>query len=160
MNFPCRFSLTLATALIVSLAGCASSRVQPGDWSTVVGSTWTLGKLDGKSLPVVEQPPSLELSGDGRAAGFAGVNRYFGRYESTPGGELSFGALGSTRMYRDQPPGLMEQETRYLQTLGEVDGYRLRGQQLLLMSGGKTRLIFDPDTSPATAPSPDGNTTE
>ncbi|MEM1027965.1 MAG: META domain-containing protein [Planctomycetota bacterium] len=138
-------------ACLFVLTGCLSPQAREGDWEQVVKQAWELTHLDGRR-PITAggetvEPLTLDLSDDGRAAGFAGVNRFFGTYESTPQGELRFAALGSTRMFRAEPPGLMDQEQTYLATLGEIDSYRLQGGKLVLISEGKKRLRFVPAVS-------------
>lgn len=132
----------------LGLTGCISPQARDGDWERVVNTPWTLTQIDGKaplnSADDSPQPLTLELSDDGRAAGFAGVNRFFGSYESTPAGELRFAALGATRMFRDDPPGLMDQEQQLLATLGEIDSFRIQNGKLVLLSAGKKSLVFLP----------------
>jgi len=146
-----RSAFTLGLLLLVStsgLTGCVSPQARDGDWERVVGTTWVLSKID-KRVPLADDanasaPLTLEFSDDGRAVGFAGVNRFFGRYESSPEGNLRFGALGSTRMYRDDPPGLMEQERHLFSILREIDAFRIDRGQLLLFTGNQKRLTYAP----------------
>lgn len=148
MNRLLHFKIIALCVAGLSLAGCLSPQARDGDWERVVNTPWTLTQIDGKApLNSADDPPqplTLELSDDGRAAGFAGVNRFFGSYESTPTGELRFAALGATRMFRDDPPGLMDQEQQLLATLGEIDSFRIQNGKLVLLSAGKKRLVFLP----------------
>lgn len=154
MSLPFARSAALLLFTILGAWGCASSSVEPGDWNTVVDTAWTLHKMDGRAPLTTRdrhagvEPPTLDLTDDGRVIGFAGVNRFFGTYEATPDGTIRFAAIGSTRMFRDHPPGLMQQENQYFQTLDEIDGYRLRDEQLVLTSGRKARLVYDPPPLP------------
>ncbi|MEL7088776.1 MAG: META domain-containing protein [Planctomycetota bacterium] len=122
--------------------GCATG---PGDWTDAAEREWTLTRIDGKP-PLAERMPTLTLAADGRVAGVAGANRFFGTYAQPQPGRITFAALGSTRMFRDDPPGLMQQEQNYLATLGEIDAYRVTPKRLELRSGKKTRLVFEPAT--------------
>lgn len=123
--------------------GCAAS---PGEWTDAAEREWTLTQLDGKR-PLPERTPTLTLAGDGRVAGRSGGNRFFGTYEQPSPGVIQFAALGSTRMRIDNPPGLMAQEQRYLETLGEINAYRVTPERLQLLRDGKTRMVFEPTAS-------------
>ncbi|MEM9417840.1 MAG: META domain-containing protein [Planctomycetota bacterium] len=155
MNLTTTLCVAASCIACLCLAGCVSPQVKDGDWDIVASSTWNLTRLDGKA-PITSpegklQPLSLEFSNDGRAAGFAGVNRYFGSYEATPQGALRFGALGATRMYSDNPPGLMNQEQAFFDALGAIDSYGLQDDHLVLMSEGKKLLLFEPSPEQPTA---------
>lgn len=60
---------------------------------------------------------TITLGEDGRAYGNAGCNHWFASYRLA-GEMLSFGAAGSTRKLC--APALMEQEARFLDSLGKV----------------------------------------
>lgn len=60
---------------------------------------------------------TITLGEDGRAYGNAGCNHWFASYRLA-GETLSFGAAGSTRKLC--APALMEQEARFLDSLGKV----------------------------------------
>ncbi|WP_341303314.1 META domain-containing protein [Pseudomonas sp. TMP25] len=60
---------------------------------------------------------TITLGDDGRAYGNAGCNHWFAGY-TLNGNMLSFSAAGSTR--KMCAPALMEQEARFLDSLGEV----------------------------------------
>jgi heat shock protein HslJ len=85
----------------VAATGCAGYGVDDaGGAADVVGATWELVELDGAAVaPVGERGrPTLRLDADGRAAGFAGCNQYFGAY-TLAGDSLRFGDLGMTRIW-------------------------------------------------------------
>lgn len=156
ISFCLRLLIVVCAGLVI--VGCASPQAKPGDWERVVQGRWALTHLDGRT-PLAHdtqptEPLTLELSNDGRVAGFAGANRFFGSYESTPTGDLRFAALGSTRMFRDDPPGLMAQEQRYFELLGEIDAYRLQDDKLFLLSDGKKRLVYRPAAEADAEPGP------
>lgn len=96
--------------------------------------------------PLVPPAPTLELSGDGRAVGSTGVNRWFAPYRADAAGDgsLTFGSAGVTRMAAASAD-LATQEIRYLDALSRTDGYRLRGQRLKLRSDRRTVLVFETD---------------
>jgi heat shock protein HslJ len=137
---------------LMTLGGCELGPTGPGrDWSDAIGTPWKLTQLDGRT-PLAERVPTITLAADGRVAGSSGANRFFGTYETDPSGAIRFGALGSTRMYLDDPPGLMRQEGRLLEVLSEVDGYRLDQDRLRMFSGSDRRLVWTRPTSASESP--------
>lgn len=72
-----------------------------------------------------------------RVAGMAGCNRYFGEFTES-GDSLTLGKMGSTRMMCDK----METETKYLNALNEVDGYKVDGMYMYFMSKGNVVLTY------------------
>lgn len=103
-------------------------------------NAWRLTGIAGFSLPAGARLPTLEFDPEtARVSGFAGVNRYNGAYE-LGADSLGFGALASTRMAG--PPELMALEQVFLEALGRVDGWRLRGDSLELQAGEATLLAF------------------
>jgi heat shock protein HslJ len=128
-------SLAAAAVIVVTLVSCASSpdpRPASPDSGTPIllpgidRTEWICVELigtDGKSIAVTDQPPSLFISAEGRASGFAGVNRYFAEatvgnainYDNVP---LRFGPVGATRMAG--PPERMALEGAFTSMLGGV----------------------------------------
>ena len=128
-------SLAAAAVIVVTLASCASSPdprpAAPGSGTPTLlpgidRTEWTCVELigiDGKPVAVTDQPPSLFISAEGRASGFAGVNRYFAEatignainYANVP---LRFGPVGATRMAG--PPERMALEDAFTSMLGGV----------------------------------------
>lgn len=141
--------ILLACLAVLSLA-CSAPRgpadpvpPQATDWQRVVGSEWRLVTLDG--LPAIDGVDvTLAFDGEGRLSGSTGANRYFAGVEHDDEGGFAASAAGSTRMFRDDPPGLMQQEARYLEALGRVRGYRLVDGRLELLADGLPLLSFEP----------------
>lgn len=101
----------LAGLLGASLLGCAGAPVQL-ETERTYQVEW-IGER-----PLIDRSHlTLTLGADGRAYGNAGCNHWFAGY-SLDGDRLSFGAAGSTRMMC--APALMEQEARFLDSLGKV----------------------------------------
>lgn len=74
--------------------------------------------------------PTLSFGADGRASGDGSCNHFGGTYEAKDG-KLTFGALSSTMMACLEP-GVMEQETAYLNALTRVVRYHISGNRLTL----------------------------
>lgn len=128
-----RLVLLLAPLLAV-LAACLGPAGGSGGGS-VVGS-WELEHL-GDARVIDGTHVTMTLDAEGGVSGSAGVNRYFGRYERGEGDAISFSGMGSTRMFRNEPEGVMQQETDYLAALGEVDGATVEDGRLRLLRGGR-----------------------
>jgi heat shock protein HslJ len=150
----------LAVLLLLALPACTSSAVRSSPAEALGARIWRLASIEG-SEPIQGTEITLELDGE-RAAGHAGVNRYSGglvlRGEAPEGGAAEPTPFAATRMYRADPPGVMEQETRYLELLGRVDAWRLERElvmmpgarrssvrereELVLLAGGRPVLVF------------------
>lgn len=113
----------------------------PSRWVDVTAQ-WRLLELQGTAvLPGTEV--TLRLTADGELSGSGGVNNYFGSYERQDDHGLSFGPIGATRMFLDDPPGRMAQEDRYFGALSMVDGYRSSEGVLELLDGAQVILRYE-----------------
>ncbi len=127
------FSLGVSIALI-TLVACSTSKQDGGDLSSQV---WTLSELNGKSL-VPGTGISALFTSDGKISGSAGCNQYFGTY-SVSGNSITFPSpMGSTMKMCAQ--AVMDQETAYLNALGEAKTYSIKADQLTLFGADKSNL--------------------
>jgi len=87
---------------------------------------------------------SITLADDGRAYGNAGCNHWFSNYR-LDGEKLSIGTPGSTR--KMCAPALMEQETRFLESLSQVQRWDFSptGQLQLWPAEGKPLRLWSED---------------
>lgn len=155
---PSSVAIILAAAGV--LAGCSSPEsARGGDSGTtesqaphaqatalppIVGTTWRCVELvdaRGDAVNLADEPPTLMIGADGRASGFAGVNRYFG--EATLGNArsgaptpLRIAGVGATRMAG--PPERMTLERAYLGMLESIDRARLERD-----ASGRSVLVLD-----------------
>ena len=98
---------------------------------TPAGRTWTLVTLHGQPVTGGVGRKSFQLrleTGGHRLSGFTGCNRLNGRY-ALQGDGLTLTELSTSRM---SCPGGAEKESAYLQMLGDVTGWKLSGDRLLL----------------------------
>ncbi len=73
----------------------------------------------------------IQFQGEGKVSGHGGCNRFFGGYETGAEGQLSFSALGATRM---ACPGLiMQQEAAFMGLLENTRAMKPDGTRLLLL---------------------------
>ena len=156
-------SLAVAAVIVVTLASCASSPdprpAAPGSGTPILlpgidRTDWTCVELigiDGKPVAVTDQPPSLFISAEGRASGFAGVNRYFaeakiGNAINNANVPLRFGPVGTTRMAGS--PDRMTLEETFTSMLGGVQSAAIasgpRGAVLKLRNERGDCARFEP----------------
>ena len=154
-------SAALAAVLASTLAACGTTG--GGTASGGPGAAMALPRIDavewrcteligpgGAKVDVTDRPPSLRIGADGRASGFAGVNRYFA--EAKPGNAraqpepLRFGPVGATRMAG--PPERMELERAFTAMLEGVRSFSVgagpRGPVLTLHGERGPCARFEP----------------
>ena len=123
--------------LLALLAACGS--MTPGErWDEVQGAEWILWKIDGK--PALAGAEISLTFATGRLYGQA-VNRYGANY-SREEEALKIEPVGATKKHRDEPPGAMAQEARYLEVLAQADAWEYGSGWLELSQGGRTTLAF------------------
>ncbi len=115
--------------------------------AALAGTSWTLSSLagdDGTLTPVLDGTTvTATFSVDGNVGGSAGCNHYGAGYH-LDGAGLTIEPAIRTEMYCSEPPGVMDQEDRYLAHLTEVASYRMEDGLLTLMdSDGADILVFE-----------------
>jgi heat shock protein HslJ len=131
------------SALLVILAAtaCAPAPGAGQARETVVDREWRLAALGDRSDPqgAGGRPPTLTLdSKAGRAAGFAGCNRFSAAYQ-LEGDALAFGPILSTKMACERG---MELEAAYLEALAAVASYTAADGELTLRAADGALLRF------------------
>lgn len=134
--------LTLFLGLLVACAGVEKTVVGNGAL-TVEGPRWTPVELQGERIEIPEgaERPFLQLR-DGQASGYAGCNRFFGRYTLSDD-SLRFEGIAATRMYC---PERMTVEDAFMSVLDQVDGYELKKGGLKLFKAGQVLGSFEVDS--------------
>jgi heat shock protein HslJ len=126
-----------ASILCVSVLGQAACQVKsvhvgsPSVAVSVVGTEWRLVELEGRPV-TASAAPSLLLTEDTKASGFAGCNRYTGTYDLADE-RLTFGRLATTRMFCAET---MDVEEQFLTALDKTRGFRQTDADLVLISEG------------------------
>ena len=109
----------------------------------ITGIEWHLQKMiaDNKSVPLIgDTNNTFSCDEDGKVAGVATINRYFGNFTLKEDGDLIWNkAFGMTRMAG--PPELMEQEAKFMQALPRTSRIYLKGSQLVLASEDKSTWL-------------------
>ena len=125
---------TVVIALGVALlAGCSTANTQ-----ALIGHEWRCTRIGSRTL-TEDRTPTLLMTDDGKASGFAGVNRWFGTY-SVDGSTLKFGMMGMTRMAG--PPERMQLEQAYADALAAVTRWSVSSGRLQLSEDNALVLEF------------------
>ena len=105
---------------------------------------WKLVELDGTQVIQAAQQrreARITLAAEGsRLSAFGGCNQLGGGYVQE-GNTLRFTQMAGTMMACEPP--LMELEDRFLKMLGATTGYRIEGQQLILLGGDQALARFE-----------------
>ena len=126
--------LPLAAAIALS-AGCAST-APASSTASLTNTYWKLTELDGARVamtPGQEREVRITLDDNGKITGFTGCNRVMGGY-TVAADVLRFAQLAGTRMMC--PPPAMQLESAVLANLNSVTGFRIVGEQLILLKDG------------------------
>ena len=147
-----------AVFVVLLLAGCASggassASVSPSESSgplpaeLLPGDEWVL--FSSAAVPGAPQFGVTMQFDEGKVAGKAPVNRYFGT-AAVGEGSLTFGPLATTQMAG--PPEAMTAETGYMKALAGVTQWQVAGEVLSLSDAQGTLLQFGaPDSTGAFA---------
>jgi heat shock protein HslJ len=102
---------------------------------------WQLTQLDGQSPPTEMRAGgvTLEIQADGKFAGQAPVNRYFGQIK-IEGSAVTAGPVGATMMAG--PPELMKAEQDYFKTLNAIKTISVKDGTLVIEGPEGSRLQF------------------
>jgi heat shock protein HslJ len=129
-------ALIFITLIFVFLfTACSPSKNTSG--GSLEGN-WTLTAINGKA-PLDGSTINLSLN-KGQAGGKSGCNSYGGSYKAS-GQKLTFSQLMMTEMACMDPAGIMDQESTYLQLLGQVTRYQMNDNQLELLDGNQQTLL-------------------
>lgn len=100
----------------------------------IEASGWQLIELMGKpvqdNVPGKKSPDMIFNRTQGRVAGFAGCNQYFGSYELKEYSRINIEKIGSTMMACPEAEMMLEQE--FMKVLELADNYEIRGNMLIL----------------------------
>jgi heat shock protein HslJ len=123
--------------LMLCLAAC------DGDFtmSDVTGK-WQLSTMNGQPAPADMRAGgvTLEIQEDGKFAGQAPVNRYFGQINAQDK-TFKTGPVGMTMMAG--PPELMDAERDFFAVINDVKSVDVKGGQLTLTGPDGKRLVFE-----------------
>lgn len=85
---------------------------------------------------------SVNFDKQGGVTGHAGCNQFFATYTHNPSNNsIRISQIGSTKMFCQQPEGVMLEEAQFLQALGRAKTYRRSGAGLTLFDAQGTHAV-------------------
>lgn len=113
--------------LVLTMIGCKNKEYQV---KLMQEKIWQLKnmKYEEKDVQVPEKLPELFFADSSACSGFAGCNRFFGKYEVDEQGNLSIQVSGTTMMTCPE----IEFEDLYLKVLPKVKRYTMKEKELIL----------------------------
>lgn len=124
--------------LLLGLLAACDGGITMGD----VSGKWQLTRLHGQPAPTAmrEGGVTLEIQPDGKFAGQAPVNRYFGQLK-IEGDAIITAPVGATMMAG--PPELMQAEQDFFRTLNAVRAITVKDGTLDIEGADGRRLVFE-----------------
>jgi heat shock protein HslJ len=108
-------------------------------------TTWKVVNYNNGNQAVVSLATCTEVTvsfdAGGRVTGHAGCNTYTGSFESG-NGTLRVGALASTPKRCSIPPGVMDQERKFLAALRNAATYKIEGNMLWIRDAGDAMQVI------------------
>lgn len=132
------FTLIMILLAAFVLSACGALGAQPG--ADLAGTSWILTAYGDKQP--IETKPTLRFDEE-RVFGSASCNDYGGSYQVS-GNSISFSELFNTEMFCMEPEGIMDQESLFLQMLGNVERFEMSENQLFLFTSDGVQLTFVP----------------
>jgi heat shock protein HslJ len=123
--------------ILILFAGCNALPTT----DSLNGTSWKFYAYR-KSRPIEGSTLTISFE-DGQIHGSAGCNSYGGSYE-VDGGKITISEIFSTLMACPEPEGLMEQETMFLQFLGNAQRFETVDGQLQIFWSDHEALTFVP----------------
>ena len=151
---------TASLSLLFWVAGCTATAPPPatstrtaeaagaessGAPNSPVGESWrVVSYFDGERAmahPILGAEIDAVFGADGRVAGSAGCNNYSAAYRIEASG-IAIGPVAATRRFCAEPPGVMEQETRYLEALQSATTLRRDAESMQLRTAQDSLAVY------------------
>jgi heat shock protein HslJ/uncharacterized protein YraI len=111
----------------------------PPATNPLAGTRWNVVNYNNGNAIVTLLPDSsasMDFGKDGQVTGSAGCNNYFASFQVGGNNSLTIGKPGATARFCPEPPGVMEQETRFLSALQSAASFRINGNLLEIKNAG------------------------
>ena len=139
------FEISGDTLTIRDASGATQVLAKANTPAGLSGTSWGVTMVNNGKEAVVGliaySKVTLDFSAQGQVSGNSGCNTYSGGYE-TSGDQLKVGPLASTRMFCDQPAGVMDQEQQYLAALQNAATYEISGSTLTIRDAGGAMQVL------------------
>jgi heat shock protein HslJ len=138
-----KYILILAIiAVVIATTACSS----PQGTSGLENKKWKLESYGQEASPQ-EVLYGTEITvtfegGKDQVHGSSGVNTYSGSYRIN-GNRLSIQELTWTEMYRNDPPGVMEQEAEYLKLFEAAESFVIQDNKLKITAGEQVLIYYE-----------------
>lgn len=134
----------LAMIAGLNLVSCSTISSAQASTNALNQTSWSLTSLNNQSV-IQDSRVTLSFENN-KIAGTDGCNRYFSAY-TLNADKISINKnIAGTRMACPEP--IMQQASTYISALTEATGYKIDGQQLLLIdASGKTLASFTKQSS-------------
>ena len=111
-----------------------------GSWDL----TWYKNQNNALATVIEGSQITLEVNEDGSLSGSAGCNNYNSTYTQEQD-QISLGPIATTKMFCEEPEGIMEQEADFLAALADASAFVISDEELLFLDAqGDRLLIFSP----------------
>jgi heat shock protein HslJ len=124
--------------ITINVAAPAPPPPPPPAANPLAGTRWNVVNYNNGNAIVSLLPDSsinMSFGADGQVTGSAGCNSFFASYKVS-GDNISVGHPGATSRFCPEPPGVMEQEARFLAALQSVMTFRINGNLLEMTNPG------------------------
>ena len=111
------------------------------DWSWIAGTTWVASTIEGQE-PLENTSLWIRFEEHTWLVGSAGCNSISASYDRKGIDGLKITKIAATRMHCAQPDGTMQQESRFLHLLANIDAYHAEPDTLKLSTNAITMLTF------------------
>lgn len=137
--------------MVLNTQGDPILTFNPSKPRSLTGTFWKVLMYNNGKEAVVSVILGTEITAffneDGEVSGIAGCNDYSASYEVS-GEKITIGPARITRMFCEEPEGIMEQEMQYLAALEMARSYQFEGENLVLMDS-EGRRVVDYQTVPS-----------
>ncbi len=137
-----KLAVSFALALCAAIMGCETTMLDAKDGGddVLTRQDWLADTIAGK--PVIQHGKVTLAFVEGRVSGRGGCNVYSGPVEFG-GGKIKIGTLISTKMACVEP-GLMQQESAYLNALRTAQRYSIDADEKLTIDTQSGALVYSP----------------
>lgn len=112
------------------------------DWTWIAGTTWLVTSIEGQQ-PLDNTTLWIKFQEHTWLTGSAGCNHINASYSRKGIDGLQITQVASTKMHCAQPQGTMQQESRFLHLLSNIDSYQAETNTLTLSTNATTMLTFE-----------------